>query len=242
MASTPKDGRHKRRYKQPAPVIAQQRAANFHARLKRHPGKGFHRGIQPLASIPRSDMCALLRSSGGITCILGCERKIWVGKRSHSGVELPAIGRAFPTKTKWRQKRGPGSASAVRFAWKAAVWDFAPRYCEHLPYGRTVARQLLARYCRNGGETFAGGNGDQRATLDICEEVLSYILSLQIRALRFRGGARDRGRGNRVVPVHGDVGDLASVYSFNENRYDDLGSAGCPMSVDELARIGRAAM
>jgi hypothetical protein len=40
-----------------------------------------------------------------------------------------------------------------------------------------------------------------------------------------------------VVPIRGDVGDLASVYSFNETGTRIWEALACPMSVDELARI-----
>ncbi len=40
-----------------------------------------------------------------------------------------------------------------------------------------------------------------------------------------------------VVPVQGDVGDLASVYSFNETGTRIWEALGCPRSLDELARI-----
>lgn len=40
-----------------------------------------------------------------------------------------------------------------------------------------------------------------------------------------------------VVPVQGDVGDLASVYSFNETGTRIWEALSCPRSLDELARI-----
>jgi hypothetical protein len=49
--------------------------------------------------------------------------------------------------------------------------------------------------------------------------------------------ARVIGGESLVVPVHGDVGDLASVYSFNETGTRIWEALACPMSVDELAHI-----
>ena len=49
--------------------------------------------------------------------------------------------------------------------------------------------------------------------------------------------ARVIGGETLVVPVHGDVGDLASVYSFNETGTRIWEALDCPRSVDELARI-----
>jgi hypothetical protein len=49
--------------------------------------------------------------------------------------------------------------------------------------------------------------------------------------------ARVIGGETLVVPVHGDVGDLASVYSFNETGTRIWEALAGPTSVDELARI-----
>ncbi len=49
--------------------------------------------------------------------------------------------------------------------------------------------------------------------------------------------ARVIGGETLVVPVHGGVGDLASVYSFNETGTGIWEALACPRSVDELARI-----
>jgi hypothetical protein len=49
--------------------------------------------------------------------------------------------------------------------------------------------------------------------------------------------ARVIGGETLVVPVHGDVGDLASVYSFNETGTSIWEALADPRSVDELASI-----
>jgi hypothetical protein len=49
--------------------------------------------------------------------------------------------------------------------------------------------------------------------------------------------ARVIGGETLVVPVHGDVGDLASVYSFNETGTRIWEALADPRSVDELASL-----
>jgi hypothetical protein len=49
--------------------------------------------------------------------------------------------------------------------------------------------------------------------------------------------ARVIGGETLVVPVRGGVGDLASVYSFNETGTRIWEALACPRSVDELARV-----
>jgi hypothetical protein len=49
--------------------------------------------------------------------------------------------------------------------------------------------------------------------------------------------ARVIGGETLVVPIHGEVGDLASVFSFNETGTRIWEALACPRTVDELARM-----
>jgi hypothetical protein len=49
--------------------------------------------------------------------------------------------------------------------------------------------------------------------------------------------ARVIGGETLVVPVHGDVGDLASVYSFNQTGTKIWEALASPMTAEELARV-----
>jgi coenzyme PQQ synthesis protein D (PqqD) len=49
--------------------------------------------------------------------------------------------------------------------------------------------------------------------------------------------ARVIGGETLVVPIHGNVGDLASVYSFNETGSKIWEALASPMSVEELAHV-----